>query len=218
MTNLVYMHHNKRPFTRLSEQWPHYANLDSAKLFIMAATSWERQGWEVVRVDTGEVKHGFHFIGALARHHLPVEYWNVWKIYEQLAPCWVTHTDVLNLSFKAASPPKLNDGHAMTCTPEPYPPIWVAAIYVTRGWVEKLCELITALDLGVLPHPRAHGYVNFADEYLIEHYMQAETFRHPVGMDWVHWGTDTTNARMFHIAGEMTPRIYREWKVANVDV
>lgn len=230
----IYIQYNTVDFwnigrKRVSDKWPYYGEIAQAKIFILCAASWERHGWEVTRIDTDRVKYGFQFRGAMARCMIPPRYWDVWKVWATLAPCWVAQADVLNLGFRPPAPdtaamPEFNlrDGEIFTFQPLDTDWPWGCLFYVTPAFCENMCQIITAVDLGLLPDPALDMQrgENWCDEYLIKTHLSEHVRRYPLPdpcgcpthVSFPHWRLDAPKAPLLTIMGTQIERVISEWK------
>jgi hypothetical protein len=153
----VYIHYNGYDFAAPDPQldrWNNYTNPDSAKMFLVCADSWARNGWKPVRLDSS-LTRGFEFVGKLSgkRFEYPLECWNIWFQLEQLAkngPIVFTTTDVLNngLKPKSLTIPALDIGVSFNR------PWSNSCMVVTEKFCEFAIDRIYSVDAGTYELPK----------------------------------------------------------------
>jgi len=150
----IYIHYNAYDFLAPPAQddcWRNYTNPDSAKMFLVCAESWKRQGWTPVRLDTANVRPGFQFSGVLKDQpkFYPLELWNIWFKLTELAPCWVTSTDVINFGF-------IHPAWDKNVTWNMGDNAWTNAVmHVTPAFCDLVIRTVKAVDSGELPPPKS---------------------------------------------------------------
>lgn len=185
----VYIHYNARDFIApngQNDRWNNYTNPDSAKMFLVCAESWKRQGFEPVRLNSFGVS-GFHFNGELKRIQVhdnmtgktdfeyPLEFWNVWFQLRKLAPCLFVTIDVINFGLKEREMKlvcHLTFESALTFNKTPN---WSnSCCYVSREFCDWAIDTIYKVDSGKLAMPRC---IITTDEAIMRENL---TFQHRV--------------------------------------
>lgn len=172
----VYIHYNALDFgapTGATDRWHNYTNPDSAKMFLVCAESWRRQGFEPIRLNSHGVT-GFRFKGALnCAFEYPLEFWNIWFQLLKLAPCFFTSIDVINYGFSNHECERLClNQYAVRAYPGNMYSLsfnatenWTnACCFVTKEFCENAIDLCYQVDSGKLPIP---GCVVTTDEAIL---------------------------------------------------
>lgn len=159
-----------------SDCWSNYKNENSPRMFLAAAASWQRLGWQVERVSTVGLQGGFNFTGVLKRDldRYPIEFWNVWHVWLKHAPCFVANMDVFNQSFDYCSPQYAPNNPGLKRSMSLHVNGWTASVgYVTEEYCWRVIEMIDKADRK-LDHINASRCPMFCDDWLVRMFYPPE--------------------------------------------
>lgn len=201
----VYIHYNGDDLITPEPQkdfWINYRGENMARMFLIAASSWERKGWNVLRIK-GEPEGTpgtFHFTNRLAEpsKNFPVKYWNVWHKLATVAPCWFAVASVVNFNFGSWSADYIErqckDGEAINLMRGF---VWsCCACYVTPKFVEDFIKHVHGVDAGRYDHKLTPCQV-YSDEHVVRDLM-ADRIRQVSILDNAFVSTEHRKANMVH--------------------
>lgn len=173
----IYIHYNGHDFFAPKGEddvWTNYRNPDSAKMFLVCADSWERNGWTPVRLDTSNIK-GFEFSGACVPllEHWPLPMWNTWFMLRELAPCMFCTIDTINNGLGVENPIISHDYLAHDHCVSYSSNFTMHAFYCGQDFPSLVIDTIYRADRGELPLPQT---MHVSDEQIIRQHLSEKFY------------------------------------------